>query len=71
MNKVNHKTIGRYCYGGKIYVGQCSHCGGEHFLTVEEVQGLVNKSYIRPQTKLQQKLKSRVAILQKTFSLFL
>ena len=71
MNKSNHKAVGRYCYGGKIYVGQCSNCGGEHHLTIEQVQELVNSSYIRPQTKLQQKIKGRVAVLQKAFSLFL
>jgi len=34
MNKSNHKAVGRYCYGGKIYVGQCEHCGDEHHLTI-------------------------------------
>ncbi len=71
MNKSNHKAVGRYCYDGKIYVGQCAHCGGEHHLTIEQVQELVDNSYIRPQTKLQQTMKGRVAILQKAFSLFL
>jgi hypothetical protein len=71
MNKSNHKAVGRYCYGGKIYAGQCPHCGGEHHLTIEQTQELINGSYVQPQTKLQQKMKSRVAVMQRAFSLFI
>jgi len=47
MNNSNHKTIGRYCYGGKIYAGQCD-CGHEILIGVEQLKDLVNKSYVKP-----------------------
>jgi len=67
MNTTNHKALGRYCYGGKIYLGQCKDCGQEHYLDVREMQEAINNSYLQPQSKLQQKL-GRVAILAKAFS---
>jgi len=71
MNKANHKALGRYCYGGKIYTGLCPKCGTEHLVTIDQVQEIINNSYLQPQSKLQQKFKGRVAVLEKAFSLFL
>ena len=70
MNKANHKALGRYAYGGKIYLGVCNECGREHYLTVDQVQEVINNSYIKPRTGLQQKIKGRVAVLEKAFNLF-
>jgi len=71
MNKANHKALGRYAYGGKIFLGECHACGREHYLTIDQVQEVVNTSYIKPQPILRQKFKSRVAIFEKAFSMFL
>jgi hypothetical protein len=47
MNNFNHKSIGRYCYGGKIYAGQCD-CGHDILIGVEQLKVLVEKSYVKP-----------------------
>lgn len=46
MNNFNHKKIGRYCYGGKVYAGQCE-CGREILLDVATTKELVKNSYIK------------------------
>jgi len=49
MNKTNHKAVGRYCYGGKIYLGQCD-CGRDHLIDVDQLQELMNKSFVKPKS---------------------
>ncbi len=71
MNKSNHRALGRYAYGGKICLGVCNDCGREHYLTIDQVQEVVNNSYIKPRTGWQQKFKGRVAVFEKAFSLFI
>lgn len=63
MNKSNHKAIGRYCYGGKFYAGDCP-CGKEYYVSQEQLEQLANNYYFhfsRHGNKL----------FQKVFSLFL
>ena len=50
MNKANHKALGRYCYGGKIYVGQCQ-CGQDHLLDVDQLEEVIKNSYIKPKSR--------------------
>jgi len=69
MNKSNHKALGRYCYGGKIYAGICPKCGQEHLLETDQVQEIVNNSYIAPQSKFQQAFKGR--LMQKVIGTFI
>ena len=71
MNKANHKALGRYAYGGKIFLGECHDCGKEHYLTIDQVQEVVNTSYIKPQPILRQKIKGHVAIFERAFGLFI
>jgi len=71
MNKSNHKALGRYCYGGKIYIGQCAKCGHEHLLETNQVQEVINNSYITPHLSLGMKLKGRIGVLEKAFSFLL
>jgi hypothetical protein len=69
MNQSNHKALGRYCYGGHIYAGQCSKCGYEHLLTADQAQEMINNCYLAPQTKLQQAMKGRIAAFQKMMAI--
>ncbi|MEI8360910.1 MAG: hypothetical protein WCG01_02185 [bacterium] len=66
MNKANHKALGRYAYGGKIFLGECHDCGKEHYLTVDQVQEVISNSYLRPKTGLQ-RFKGRVELFQRAF----
>ncbi|MCX6795779.1 MAG: hypothetical protein NT165_03610 [Candidatus Falkowbacteria bacterium] len=64
MNKANHKALGRYAYGGKIFLGECHDCGREHYLTVDQVQEVVSNSYLKPKTSLQ-RFRGRVELFQR------
>jgi len=64
MNKANHKALGRYAYGGKIFLGECHQCGKEHYLTVDQVQEVVSNSYVTPKSSLR-KFKTRIEVFQR------
>ena len=61
MNKANHKAIGKYCYGGKFYAGDCA-CGREHYLTAEQLKELSENSYFTV---------AHPGVLRKIYSVFL
>jgi len=70
MNKANHKALGRYCYGGKIYTGLCDKCGKEHLMTIDQVQEVISNSYLKPKSNVQ-KFKSRIELFQRAFNTLL